>query len=275
MKLAAIQMVSGANIDNNLSVAERLIAQARADDARLVVLPESFALFGDSTQLKPLAARERSQGYLQSWLAAQARSQQVILVGGTVPVASDDGRAWATCFVHGEDGALLGRYQKMHLFDAAVGDAQGRYCESRDYRPGLAPCVVDTSLGRLGVAVCYDLRFAAQFQWMQEQGAELLAVPSAFTRKTGLAHWSLLLRARAVETQCVAVGANQGGLHSRQRMTSGCSAVVDGWGKVLAEAGYGEAVVMADWNVTHQREWRRSMPVADHARFTVAPPTDQ
>lgn len=269
MNVAAIQMVSGNRLEQNLQRAAHWINAASAAGARLIVLPESFALFGDSAQLKSVASQA---GYLRDWLAEQARRNRCVLVGGTVPVSSDDGRAWASCHVHDADGNLLATYRKIHLFDAAVADAKGRYCESADYRPGVEPCVVDTALGRLGVAVCYDLRFSAQFQWMREQGAEILAIPSAFTRTTGLAHWLLLLRARAVETQCLVVGANQGGIHSSQRSTSGGSAVVDGWGEVLAEAGFGEGLVCAQWDRDRQNAWRAAMPVMANARFTVIPP---
>lgn len=269
MKAAAIQMVSDNRLEQNLERAAYWIARATAGGAQLLVLPESFALFGDSAQLQTVASQS---GYLQGWLSEQARRNGCVLVGGTVPVASDDGRAWASCYVHDADGKLLTTYRKIHLFDAAVADAKGLYRESADFRPGAQPCVVDTSLGKLGVAVCYDLRFPAQFQWMREQGAEILAIPSAFTRTTGAAHWLLLLRARAVETQCLVVGANQGGIHSPQRSTSGGSALVDAWGEVLAETGFGEGVVCAEWDRDRQNSWRAAMPVVANARFSVSPP---
>lgn len=269
MRAAAIQMVSGKRLDQNLRRAGQLIARASSEGAQLIVLPESFAVFGDATQLRTVAAQAED---LQAWLSEQARTNRCLLVGGTLPVASEEGRVWASCHIHDAAGKLLTTYRKIHLFDAAVADAKGRYSESRDYCPGVEPCVVDTALGKVGVAVCYDLRFPAQFQWMREQGAEILAIPSAFTRTTGLAHWLLLLRARAVETQCLVVGANQGGMHSPERLTSGGSALVDAWGEVLAEAGFGEGVVCADWDRDRQNAWRAAMPVMANARFSVAPP---
>ncbi len=269
MRAAAIQMVSGSRLEHNLQRAEQLIARASAEGAQLIVLPESFVVFGDSAQLQTVAAQADA---LQAWLAEQARRNHCVLVGGTLPVASDDGRVWASSHIYDATGKLLATYRKIHLFDAAVADAKGRYRESADYCPGAEPCVVDTALGKVGVAVCYDLRFPAQFQWMREQGAEILAIPSAFTRTTGLAHWLLLLRARAVETQCFVVGANQGGIHSSERLTSGGSALVDAWGEVLAEAGFGESVVCADWDRDRQNAWRAAMPVMANARFSVAPP---
>ncbi|MBB3047120.1 nitrilase [Litorivivens lipolytica] len=269
-RLAALQMVSGSDVELNLQRAERLIREAATSGAELVVLPEAFAVFGDREALHALAEREAREAMLRQWLSAQAKENRVVLVGGTIPLASDDGRAWAACYVYERDGDCLGCYHKLHLFDADVGDETGSYRESRDYRPGERPLFVDTSLGRLGLAVCFDLRFPAQFQWLRDQGAELIAVPSAFTRTTGLAHWLPLLRARAIETQCLLVGANQGGEHSPTRKTSGGSVLVDAWGNVLAEAGFGEAVVLADWDCERQNAIRRQIPLRRNSRFSVS-----
>ncbi len=269
-RVAAIQMVSRPEVAINLARASSLIAEAAGQGAELVVLPEAFATFGDRAAVAHTAEREADSGNLQQWLAAQARQHSVVLVGGTIPVASDDGRAWAACLVFDAAGECLGRYDKLHLFDASVGDETGRYCESRDYRPGAQPLVVDTALGRLGLSVCFDLRFVAQFQWLQAQGADMIAVPSAFTRRTGLAHWLPLLRARAIETQCLIIGANQGGEHSATRKTSGGSAVVDAWGEVLVEAGFGEAALTTNWDKARQSIIREQIPVVGRSRFSVA-----
>ncbi len=268
-RVAAIQMVSGPDVASNLARASRLIAEAAGQGAELVVLPEAFATFGDRAAVADAAEREAATGSLQLWLAAQAQQHGIVLVGGTIPVASDDGRAWAACLVVDAAGKCLGRYDKLHLFDASIGDETGQYCESRDYRPGAQPLVVDTALGRLGLAVCFDLRFSAQFQWLQAQGADLIAVPSAFTRRTGLAHWLPLLRARAIETQCLVIGANRGGQHSVTRKTSGGSALVDAWGEVLVEAGFGEAALTATWDKAHQLQVREQIPMAGRSRFSV------
>jgi predicted amidohydrolase len=160
----------------------------------------------------------------------------------------------------------LGGYRKIHLFDARVDDTTATYRESDDYRPGAQSCVMDAAVGRVGVAVCYDLRFHSLFQAMLNVGVDVIVVPSAFTLSTGLAHWLPLLRARAIECQYLIVGANQGGDHAGGRQTSGGSAVIDAWGTVLAEAGFGEALVMAEWDATAQKTIRQRMPVREHRR---------
>ena len=268
-RVAAIQMVSGVAVAANLQRAAELIEQAAGQGAELVVLPEAFATFGDADVVRRTARQEADEASLQHWLAAQARQHRLVLVGGTIPIASDDGRAWAACTVFDASGVCLGRYDKLHLFDANVGDETGQYCESSQYRPGEQPLVLDTAVGRLGLAVCFDLRFSAQFHWLQTQGAELIVVPSAFTRRTGLAHWLPLLRARAIETQCLFIGANQGGEHSPTRKTSGGSAVVDAWGEVLVEAGFGEAALLACWDTQRQRQIRQQIPLLNRSRFSV------
>lgn len=265
-RCAAMQLVSGTSLSENLLSVKKLANEAAASGAQLLVLPESFALFGDKAAIADLARREAKEGDLQRWLAVLAQRLQLTLIAGTVAVASDEGRAWASCFAYGPDGSALGCYRKIHLFDARVNDATAAYRESDDYRPGEQVRVFDTPLGRVGVAVCYDLRFPALFQQLLNRGAEIIAVPSAFTRTTGLAHWLPLLRARAIECQCLVIGANQGGEHAGGRQTSGGSAIVDAWGTVLAEAGFGEALVVADWDRAEQAAIRKRMPLAEHRR---------
>jgi len=265
-RCAAIQLVSGTSLAGNLTRVDELASQAAAAGARLLVLPESFALFGDKAGIAGLAQQEAKSAELQAWLAGLARRLRLTLIAGTIAIASEDGRAWASCFGYGPDGAELGCYRKIHLFDASVNDATAAYRESDDYRPGEQVQVFNTPVGRVGVAVCYDLRFPALFQRMLDVGVDIIAVPSAFTRTTGLAHWLPLLRARAIECQCLVIGANQGGEHAGGRQTSGGSAIVDAWGTVLAEAGFGETVVMADWQDAEQRAIRKRMPVAEHRR---------
>lgn len=264
MRCAAIQLVSGTSLEKNLATVESLAAEAAAAGTRLLVLPESFALFGDRVGIQDLARCEAEHATLQHWLAALARRLKLTLIGGTVAVASDEGRAWGSCFSFGPGGERLGCYRKIHLFDASVNDATAAYRESDDYRPGDQVCVMETALGRVGVAICYDLRFPALFQRMLTLGVDIIAIPSAFTRTTGLAHWLPLLRARAIECQCLIVGANQGGEHAGERQTSGGSAIVDAWGNVLAEAGFGETVVSAEWDAGEQQAIRRRMPLVEH-----------
>ncbi|HEY3700394.1 MAG TPA: carbon-nitrogen hydrolase family protein, partial [Spongiibacteraceae bacterium] len=242
--VAALQMISGADIEANLVSAARLIAQAAAAGAQLLVLPEAFALFISNEQ-QQLGAREAgAQPRVRRFLAEQAARHKVWLVGGTIPVLDEDSaRPRAACLLFDDNGNEVARYDKMHLFDVDVGDRQGSYRESNTYAHGDRIVTADTPFGRVGLSVCYDLRFAELFQLLRDGGAEIIVVPAAFTRKTGLAHWLPLLRARAIETQCYVIGANQGGEHSATRHTSGGSAIIDSWGEVLAEAGFGEGIV--------------------------------
>jgi len=273
-KVAAVQMVSGAEVERNLEAAARGIGRAAAAGAKLVVLPEAFALFISNEQ-HLLGAREAGPGArVRPFLAEQAACHGVWLVGGTLPLLEPGagGRPRAACLVYDDGGREVARYDKMHLFDVDVGDRQGSYRESDTFCPGVAAATVATPFGVLGLSVCYDLRFPELYQWLRAQGAELIAVPSAFTRRTGLAHWLPLLRARAIETQCYLIGANQGGEHNAKRSTSGGSAIIDGWGKVLAEAPFGEACIVAEVDRERLRAERLAMPVAQHRRFRVLPP---
>jgi deaminated glutathione amidase len=265
-KVAALQMVSVDQLPVNLVRAEALVSKAAAKGAKLAVLPENFALFGSKDIFK-LAISEGKHGELQQFLSGLAKKYQITLVGGSIPLPADDGRVFATSLVYGADGVCLGGYRKIHLFDADVGDAQGSYRESESYAPGDAVAVFDSDIGRLGIGICYDLRFPELFRTMVDKGADIIVLPSAFTRQTGWAHWLPLLRARAIENQCLVVAANQGGIHDAKRQTSGGSVVIDSWGRVLAEAGLGEACVVAEFDREEQNALRRRMPVAQHRRI--------
>lgn len=272
-RVAALQMVSGNDVAANLASAAKLIAEAANEGAQLLVLPEAFALFGSGGQRELGASEASAQPRVRDFLSEQASRHNVCIVGGTIPLLDekDQQRPSAACLLIDGSGNEIARYNKIHLFDVDVGDRQGSYRESDTYMPGNAVAVANTPVGRVGMAVCYDLRFAELFQLMREQGAEIIVLPSAFTRKTGLAHWLPLLRARAIETQCYFVGANQGGIHTAKRQTSGGSVIVDSWGSVCAEAGFGECVITA--TVDHekiQRE-RAAMPVQQHRRFKIIP----
>jgi nitrilase len=209
---------------------------------------------------------------VRQFLAAQAAQHRVWLVGGTVPVlGTQQTLPHAACFVFDDSGTEVARYHKMHLFDVDVGDRQGSYRESATFVHGAAAAVtVATPFGCLGLAVCYDLRFPELFQLLRAQGAEIIAVPSAFTRRTGLAHWLPLLRARAIETQCYLLGANQGGQHNAARHTSGGSAIIDSWGEVLAEAAFGECCIVAEIDLDKLQRERAAMPVQQHRRFKIS-----
>ena len=271
-RVAALQMVSTSNLEENLRTAAHLIARAAEGGARLVVLPETFAMFSTRAQ-QSLGEREaQDKPPLREFVRQQARLHRVWIVAGTIPfVEGDGGRVYASSFVVDEQGCEVARYDKIHMFDVDVEDSHGSYRESDTFRPGHRVVVVDSPVGRLGVAVCYDIRFPELFRAMFAQGVDIIAVPAAFTLHTGEAHWLPLLRARAIESQCYIIGANQGGRHSESRSTSGGSVIIDGWGTVLAEAGRGEACVSADIDPESLAAIRRNMPLAGHLRFDTVP----
>ena len=220
MTVAVIQMVSGENIAANLNCARGLLEQAAADGARLAVLPENFAAMGSINVAQIAALEAQLHGPILPWLAQTARELGLWIVGGTLPLLPADqheGKPCASSLLFNEFGECVARYDKLHLFDAAVGDQQGRYQESARYSKGQNCMVVDTPVGRLGMTICYDLRFPELYSALRDAGAELISVPSAFTALTGAAHWQVLLRARAIETQCLLLAANQGGIHALGR----------------------------------------------------------
>jgi len=266
--VAAIQMASGPNINANLLEADRLIGQAAATGARLVVLPENFALMGMSEQDK-VAVRERDgEGPIQSFLAQAAVRHGVWLVGGTVPmVAQDPGKVRAACLLFDDRGNRVARYDKIHLFDVHLPETGENYVESETIEPGSEVVVVDTPFGRLGLVVCYDLRFPELFRQMLDQGMEIVAMPAAFTAITGRAHWDILVRARAVENLCYVIAAAQGGYHVNGRETNGDSMVVDPWGVVLDRLPRGSGVVAASIDLKRLANIRRTFPSVDHRRL--------
>lgn len=273
-RVAALQMVSTHSLDHNLARAAGLIRQAAEQGAALVVLPETFALFSASKQLALGIEESFGSAKVQTFLQQQAIEHAVWIVAGTIPMASSETsqRVRAACLVYNAHGQQLARYDKIHLFDVDVTDKQGSYRESNTFEAGSKLVVVDSPVGRLGIAVCYDLRFPELFRAMFDQGVDVIALPSAFTLTTGEAHWLPLLRARAIENQCYMIGVNQGGRHSRTRVTSGGSAIIDGWGTVIEEAGRGESCLLADIDVLRLAELRKAMPVAQHRRLGMDDP---
>lgn len=266
MKVAAVQMVSGPDVDANLEAAGRLLAQAAAQGAGLALLPEYFCLMGRHERDK-LGIMEGSDGPLQQFLADCARRYGLVVVGGTVPLKSPRiNKVYNSCLVYGPDGRRLGRYDKIHLFGFQRGAE--RFDEAASIQPGRTPVVVDLPAGpgvlplRVGLSVCYDLRFPELYRQMAP--LDLIVVPSAFTYTTGQAHWSLLLRARAVENQCFVLAAAQGGVHPSGRHTWGQSMVVDPWGTVLAERAQGEGVVLAELDLARMAEVRQGLPALRH-----------
>ena len=272
MTLAVIQMVSQTDIQTNLAAARRLLEQAAEAGARLAVLPENFAAMGRSDLVALGRAEAEGAGPILPWLKQAARDLSLWIVAGTIPLPPDDqplAQVRACSLVVDDHGQRVARYDKLHLFDADVSDARGRYRESDDYAAGERLVVVDTPVGRLGMSVCYDLRFAELYTALRLAGAELISAPSAFTAVTGQAHWEMLVRTRAIETQCYMLAAAQGGEHPNGRMTHGHSSIVDFWGQVLAEQATGEAVLVVDRDTAAQTAMRQRMPVVMHRRFTT------
>ena len=279
-KLAAVQMVSGPDVDANLADAAELIADAAGQGADLVLLPEVFA----ALEGEPMRSHGERQGApgspIQEFLADQARRHDVVLVGGTAPLSSrrglnegdadyliEDGRVRASSLVYDAEGKLLARYDKIHLFDVLVEDRQSQYSESLTYEAGSEVVCVDSVAGRIGLSVCYDIRFPELYRQLFRFGAEIVTVPAAFTAVTGAAHWESLLRARAIENQCYLIAAAQGGRHGPSRETWGHSMIVSPWGEILAELDKGPGVVLAETDPLLLQDIRRRMPVADHIRL--------
>ncbi len=279
-KIAAVQMVSTADIHQNLEAAGRLIKHAAEQGASLVLLPENFAVLDGG----PLRQYGEIQGdkdtLLQKFLSDQSKTHGIMLVAGTIPlisrpVSSDknqpdllqDSRVRPSCLVFDTEGIVIARYDKIHLFDVVIDDKQAEYSESRSFEPGDEVVTLDTPLGHLGLSVCYDLRFPELYRKLFEAGAEIVTVPSAFTRTTGQAHWETLLKARAIENQCYVVAANQGGKHNETRETYGHSMIIDPWGTVLDSVAEGEGVAIAEVNLERLAQIRDNMPIDSHRRL--------
>ncbi|WP_024297958.1 carbon-nitrogen hydrolase family protein [Methylomicrobium lacus] len=267
-KCAAIQMASSPNVGANLLEAEKLIAEAAKAGAKLVALPENFALMGEHELDKIRVKEVDGQGPIQNFLAETALKYGVWIVGGTMPIAGDaENKVRAACLIYNDRGERVARYDKMHLFDVSVPGTNEVYRESDSIEAGAHPLVFDTPFGRMGVAVCYDLRFPEFFREMARMGMEILVIPSAFTAETGAAHWELLLRARAVENLCYIIAPNQGGFHINGRKTFGHSMIVDPWGVVLDCYKTGGGFVAAEIDLEHLEKVRTAFPVLQHRRF--------
>lgn len=273
VKVAVVQMVSGREPTLNLEAAGRLVAEAAEQGAKLVVLPENFAVFNpvDLPSLAEVAGDPNAP--FQSFLSKLAHAHGIWLVGGSIPIRparqDADPRVFSSCLVYRPDGELAARYDKLHLFDVDITDAQGRYRESERFRYGDSVVVFDTPFGRIGMAVCYDLRFPELFRALTERGAEIIVLPSAFTRLTGQAHWEILVRARAIENTCFLLAAGQGGRHDARRETFGHSMIVDPWGVVLAGLGEGEGVAIASLDARTLSNVRERLPSIEHRRLRV------
>jgi deaminated glutathione amidase len=263
-RVAAIQTVSGADVAANLGAIEPLVADAARQGAQLVLLPEYFGIFGARATDKVMVRETDGAGMQQEWLARLAREHAIFIVGGSVPMATaDPARVRSACLVFDREGRRVARYDKMHLFAFSRGEE--RYDEARTIEPGTEPVAFDAPCGRVGLSVCYDVRFPELYRHYGD--IALLLVPSAFTALTGAAHWHLLLRARAVENQCYVLAAAQGGLHANGRRTYGHSLLIDPWGDVVAELPEGPGVVVGDVVAERITSVRRELPAFAHRRL--------
>jgi len=267
--VAAVQMASGPNVGANLNEAERLIARAADAGAKLIVLPENFAIMGMTEHDKVKVRERQGKGPIQDFLSRRAVAHHVWIVGGTVPLAGDDPeRVYAASLLYDEKGRQVARYDKMHLFDVKLEERDEHYQESLTITPGDQVVVVDTPFGRLGLAVCYDLRFPELFRSMLDHDVEVIVVPSAFTAFTGRAHWETLVRARAIENLSYVIAAAQGGYHYNGRETYGDSMIVDPWGVILDRLPNGSGVVCANIELRHLQRIRRNFPAVSHRRLS-------
>jgi predicted amidohydrolase len=243
-----------------------------------VLLPEVFAVL-EGGPMRPFGEKEGT-GPIQGFLSAQARKHELILVGGTIPLISrpgrkpkdpdyfvDDERVRPASLVYDASGAQIARYDKIHLFDVVVADKQASYSESRSYEAGNEVVTADTELGRLGLTVCYDLRFPELYRELFSRQVDMVTVPAAFTRVTGEAHWETLLRARAIENQCYVIAAGQGGKHNEKRETWGHSMIIDPWGTVLDEIDQGEGFAIAEIDLEFVDSVRKRMPISQQRKL--------
>lgn len=269
MKVAALQMASGSNVLGNLREAEKLIANAVAEGVELIVLPENFGMIGLQAKDVIEFREQPGDGPQQDFLQQQSEKHGIILVGGTVPIVSEDKNKYRNVLFVYDRGACIARYDKIHLFDVALPDSDEKYCESDVIEAGGSVVVVDTGTVKLGLAICYDVRFPEMFRLLQDKGAEVIVLPAAFTAVTGKAHWHTLLKARAIENLCYIIASAQGGFHVNGRETYGHSLIIEPWGKVLDEIASGPGFAVADINLQQQQQVRERFPVLTHSKFSV------
>ncbi len=266
--VACIQMASGPNVGANLLEAERLIEEAASREAKLVVLPENFAIMGNSERDKVEVREPEGDGPIQAFVAEQAARHGIWLVGGTIPLeANARDKVRAACLVYDDMGKQVARYDKIHLFDVELVDSEEQYTESETIEPDNEVVVIDSPFGRMGIAICYDLRFPELFRQQLSAGMEIVVMPAAFTAITGRAHWEVLVRARAIENLCYVVAAGQGGYHLNGRETHGHSMIVDPWGIVLNSLSRGPGVVCASIDLERLESARRNFPSINHRRL--------
>ncbi len=269
--VAAVQLAAGTNVRANLVEAEQQIRHAAESGAKLVVLPENFAFMGMNDHELLDVAETMGSGVIQDFLCQQAQQHGLWIIAGTVPLKSEQqDKVYAALLVYNDKGECIQRYDKIHLFDVTLADGNETYHESEVVLPGQKPVVVETPFARIGLAICYDLRFPELFRQLVNMGAEILVVPSAFTAVTGAAHWEVLLRARAIENLCYVVAADQGGYHVNGRETHGHSMIIDPWGVVLQQQPQGTGCVIAEIDLQAVHNIRQTFPALAHRKIACA-----
>ena len=266
IKIAAIQMASGPYVNANLSEAERLIEIAVNQGAKLIVLPEYFAIMGLKESDKVAVREEEGKGQIQNFLSKTAKKHKIWLIGGSVPLKSNfPNKVRNSCLVYDDKGHLAARYDKIHLFGLDLGNEH--FHEENTIESGDAIKVVETPFGKIGLSICYDLRFPELYRAMGQ--VDMIVIPSAFTETTGKAHWESLIRARAIENLSYVVAAAQGGYHLSGRETHGNSMIVDPWGVILDRLPRGSGVVIATMNPQYQASLRDSLPALKHRTIKI------
>jgi deaminated glutathione amidase len=267
-KVAAIQMNSSHVVADNLAMAGELLREAQEQGAQIACLPENFSFLGLKDADKLQVAEADGEGVVQQFLSDTARKLKMWILGGTIVIRTENPRRAANAsLLIDARGERVARYDKIHLFDVTIPGRNEQYRESSHVLPGRELVVADTPVGKLGLSVCYDMRFPELYRELVLQGAEWLAMPAAFTVPTGRAHWETLLRARAIENLCYVVAPAQAGLHSSGRETYGDSLIVDYWGQVLSRLARGTGVITAEIDLAAQAESRARFPALDNRRL--------
>lgn len=263
MNVAVVQMISSASVKKNLDDVEIWLQQAHDSQVDVVVLPENFAFMGRKETDKLMVAEQFGEGEIQGILSKLAKNHNLWIIAGTLPIRGQGNKVRASSLVFDNKGLCVARYDKIHLFDVAISDNES-YQESITIERGRDLVVVDTPVGRVGLSVCYDLRFPELYQKLLEKGAQLFSIPSAFTALTGDAHWNVLLRARAIENLSYVLAPNQGGQHENGRQTYGHSMIIEPWGNVLASRESGAGMVVATIDLNRLQQLRQQFPCNTH-----------
>lgn len=261
-KVGVVQMVSSTKVEENLHFVEQMLIKAKEESVSLILLPENFACMGFADQ-KVSIAEVYDAGPIQDKLGQLAKKYGIWIIAGTLPIKGKGTKVRSSSIVFDNQGLKVARYDKIHLFDVRVNDKEAHQ-ESLTIERGNEVTVVDTPIGKVGLTVCYDLRFTELYQALLKKGAEVFTVPSAFTAITGQAHWEVLLRARAIENFCFVLAAGQGGQHENGRHTHGHSMIIEPWGRILAKIKTGVGLITAEVDLQHLYQLRQQFPCVDH-----------